>query len=61
MINGHFGPGLFKIKGGIALYDQVYMVDGGSAAYLVRIDAELHVTKRYIGWDTPLVQMYKPK
>lgn len=62
VVNDSFSPGLFRIKGGRALYDEVYMADGGRAVYLGRVtptNEGLCVTKRWISWDTELEQMYE--
>ncbi len=63
VVNENFAPGLFRIKGGRAVYDEVYMRDGGSAVYLVRITAAafpgLKITKRWIPWDLELEQMFE--
>ncbi len=61
VVNSIFGPGLFRRIGGQALYDQVYMLDGGRAAYLVRIEKDLHIVKQYIPFDSAVVQMYEVK
>lgn len=69
VVNENFAPGLFRIKGGRALYDEVYMADGGRAVYLGRVISTadiqgdnpfsgLKVTKRWIPWDTQLEQMF---
>jgi len=61
VVNTVFGDGLFRIKGGRAVYDEVWMADGGYAVYLARVistDNGLRVTKRQISWDTELEQMY---
>jgi hypothetical protein len=60
--NDDFAPGLFRIKGGRAFYDQVHLNDGGRAFYLVRITVEsngLKVVKRWIKSDTALEQMFE--
>lgn len=55
-----FGPRLFKLPGGRALYEQVWIADGGRALYLARLEADLRVTRRWIPWDSLIIQMYKP-
>lgn len=57
VVNSIFGSGLFMLPGGRALYDEVFMVDGGTAVYLVRINPDLTITRRWIDWDTPILQM----
>ncbi len=37
VVNGDYAPGLFRIKGKRALYDEVWMADGGKAVYLHRV------------------------
>lgn len=64
VVNGEFAEGLFRIKGGRALYDQVSMQDGGKAVYLVRIESAevppyLKVISRWIAGDTELEQMFE--
>jgi hypothetical protein len=62
VVNSCFGTGLFRIKGGRALYDQVTMQDGGKAVYLARLTSTaegLQVYERWIPWDTVLEQMYE--
>lgn len=57
VVNEDFAPGLFRIKGGRAVYDEVWMTDGGIAVYLARVistDEGLLVTKRWIPWETEL-------
>lgn len=70
VVNSIFGDDLFMIEGGRATYDEVYMSDGGSAVCLVRVRPAgfrengapiLSVTRRYITWDTPLIQLYDPR
>lgn len=61
--NGEFAPGLFMLEGGRALYDEVYMADGGQAVYLARVestDEGLRVVPRWIDWDAPIIQMFDP-
>lgn len=63
VVNHGGRPGMFRIKGGRAVYDEVYMRDGGDAIYLVRIEAHpdgpphLKITKRQIDWNTKLEQL----
>lgn len=59
VVNGSFAPGLFMLIGGRAKYDQVWMCDGGNAIYLVRVNGDLSTVRRWIGWDTELMQMFK--
>lgn len=59
VVNGIFAPGLFRIKGGRALYDQVWMADGGDAVHLVRLNPDLSFVRRWISWDTELEQMFE--
>lgn len=62
VVNENFAPGLFRIRGGRALYDEVYMADGGRAYYLGRVTTTskgLSVTKRWINPDTELEQMFE--
>ncbi len=63
VVNSIFGTNLFKIKGGRAYYDSVYMVDGGTAVYLTRIDflpdGLFKSVRRQISWETTLIQMYE--
>lgn len=54
--NGYFSPGLYMLKGGRSFYDECVML-GSTAAYLVRVESDLRVIKRWIGWDAPLLQM----
>jgi hypothetical protein len=61
VVNSHFAPGLYRIKGGRQFYDQVYMRDGGQAVYLARIEPNLKIVKRWIGWNTILEQMFDPE
>ena len=59
--NGEFAPGLFMLEGGRAKYDEVYIADGGRAAYLIRVDSSpngLKVVRRWIEWNAPLLQMF---
>jgi hypothetical protein len=59
-----FAPGLFKIDGGRALYDEIWMADGGNALYLCRVesvDGGLKVIRRWIDWDTDLIMMFDPE
>lgn len=61
VVNDIFGDNLFRIKGGRAFYDEVWMADGVYGVYLARVtptDEGLRVTKRQISWDTELEQMY---
>lgn len=62
VVNGDFAPGMFRIKGGQTVYDQVWMADGGRAVYLVKVisvEDGLLVTRRWIPWDTKLEQMFE--
>lgn len=65
VVNGDFAPGLFRIRGGRALYDEVWMADGGEAVYLARVrggdtvEDGIFVTRRWIPWDTELEQMFE--
>jgi len=62
VVNGNFAPGLFMIEGGRAKYDEVTMADGGCAVYLARVESTengLKVTRRWIEWDTPILQMFE--
>jgi hypothetical protein len=63
--NGLFAPGLYRIKGGRAFYDEVWMADGGIAVYPIRIEVidnddggSFKIIKRHIDWDTELEQMF---
>lgn len=58
--NSIFGPGLFSLKNGRALYDEVWMADGGNALYLVRLNNDLSIQRRWIPWNTVLLQHYDP-
>lgn len=58
VVGGVFSPGLYRIKGGRALYDEVWMADGGSAVYLVRLNPDLSAVRRWIDWDIELEQMF---
>lgn len=61
IVNKMFGPDLVRIKGGTALYDEVWMKDGGNAMYLVRLlPDDLTVSRRWIPWETELEIMYNP-
>lgn len=57
-----FGPQLYKLKGGTALYDEVYVTDGGNAFYLARIryDHDPVISLRWIPFDSILIKMYDP-
>lgn len=63
VVNSIFGPSLFMLPGGRAVYDEVWMADGGSALYLCRLEAKrdggLRVGRRWIPWNTTLLQMYE--
>ncbi len=69
VVNGNFAPGLFRVKGGRALYDEVYMADGGRAVYLARVISTVDIQggnlfsglkaiRRWIPWDTQLEQIF---
>lgn len=67
VVNQMFGEGLFRLKGGRALYDEVYMFDGGQAVYLCRLEQvkvngqwRFKVAKRRIPWDAEIEMMYDP-
>ena len=55
VVNSVFGPGIFKIPGGRATYDEVWMMDGGNAMYLCRLSNDLSITKRWIPWHQYLI------
>lgn len=60
--NSIFGPGLFKLDGGRAVYDEVFLCDGGNALYLARVDMTdegMKIVRRWIPWDTNVLQMYE--
>ncbi len=64
VVNDNYAPGLFRIKGGRAVYDEVWMPDGGRAVYLASVestDEGLKVTRRWIPWETALEQMFDPE
>ena len=57
-VAGHgYTTGAFRITGGRAVYDEVYVADGGRAIYLVRVNRDLSITKRWIPWDQMLIQL----
>lgn len=63
--NGQFAPGLFRIKGGRALYEEIYLADGGRALYLARVeptdDGRLKVVRRWFDPDRTLIEkMFDP-
>ena len=58
---GAFAPGQFMLQGGRAKYDQVWICDGGEALYLVRVNNDLSVVRRWIEWDTEILQMFNPE
>lgn len=55
----YFAPDLFGLVKGRAKYDQVWVNDGGTALYLVRVNNDLTVTKRWIPWDSEIIQFYE--
>ena len=68
VVNGNFAPGLFMLEGGRAKYDEVCMRDGGRALYLARVEEDrgdtddgLAVKKRWIPWNTKVIQMFGMK
>ena len=64
VVNGNFAPGLFMLEGGRAVYDEVWMSDGGNAVYLARVESSsdgLKIVRRWIDWDAPIIQMFDPE
>lgn len=67
VVNSVMGPGLFSLPGGRAMYDEVWMADGGRALYLARIEPigtagdgwQFRVVRRWIPWETMVVQHYE--
>lgn len=60
VVNGIFGPDLFSLPDGRARYDSVYMRDGGRALYLARLNPDLTAVRRWIDWETELIQHHNP-
>lgn len=56
-----FGDGMFRTKGGRALYDEVWVADGGNAIYLCKVFADengINVIKRWVPWDSEIEQLW---